>query len=80
MNAVRIACAVCLGCWLGAGTAFAQPRYEAIILHSQRIPSVRSFGWGIGDGEQVGHTGFGDSRALLWRGSPESVVDLSVPG
>ncbi len=80
MNAARIACAVCLGCWLGATTAWSQPRYEAIILHSERIPSVRSFGLGIGAGEQVGHSGPGYTRALLWRGSPESVVDLSAPG
>ena len=83
MNAARIACAVCLGGWLGATTAWSQPRYEAIILHSERIPSVRSFGLGIGAGEQVGKTTpffTGESRALLWRGGADSVVDLSVPG
>ncbi|MCH8275732.1 MAG: hypothetical protein IH851_13190 [Armatimonadetes bacterium] len=57
--------------------------YEAVILHSDRIPFVRSFGWGIGDGQQVGtSTVFrsGPGHALLWSGSAESFVDLHPEG
>ena len=56
--------------------------YEAIILHSGRIPFAESFGTGIGDGQQVGKTTVfqNGGHALLWSGSPESFVDLHPAG
>ena len=56
-------------------------RYVAIDLSSDGYGSMS--GWGIGDGEQVGDClcgQFGTERALLWRGSASSLVNLHPDG
>lgn len=66
-----------------AVTAAAQQEYRVTVLHSFRVPFEESFGWGIGDGQQVGDSNNlrsgGSSHALLWSGTPESLIDLHPP-
>jgi hypothetical protein len=62
----------------------AQQEYRVTVLHSFRVPFEESFGWGIGGGQQVGDSNNlrsgGSSHALLWSGTPESLVDLHPSG
>ena len=80
-NSIRVA--TLLSAVAAAVPCLAQyDEYEAIILHSGRIPFAESFGTGIGGGQQVGITTvfkYG-GHALLWSGSPESFVDLHPAG
>ncbi|MCL6508340.1 MAG: hypothetical protein K6T59_15095 [Bryobacteraceae bacterium] len=75
-----------LCCFLSAAAlaAVAQPEYRVTVLHSFRVPFSRSYGWGIGGGQQVGDSNNlrsgGSSHALLWSGTPESLVDLHPSG
>src|SRR5258708_22766936 len=50
-------------------------RYAVIDLHSNAYTTT--YGYSIGDGEQVGGDLHGHS--LLWRGSASSVVELQLP-
>ncbi|MCW5946064.1 MAG: PEP-CTERM sorting domain-containing protein [Fimbriimonadales bacterium] len=57
--------------------------YNAVVLHGPGVPFPFSYGWGIGGGQQVGHSNIfltGGSHALLWSGSPESLIDLHPAG
>src|SRR5438067_13141808 len=69
----------CCTIWNHAPTTV---RYVAIDLFSDGHGSMS--GWGIGDGEQVGdcvcNPFIGNERALLWRGSAWSFVDLHPTG
>jgi len=75
-----------LCCFLSAAalSAVAQQEYRVTVLHSFRVPFSRSYGWGIGGGQQVGDSNNlrsgGSSHALLWSGTPESLVDLHPAG
>jgi hypothetical protein len=76
--------ALCCFLSAAASAAVAQPEYRVTVLHSFRVPFEESFGRGIGDGQQVGdnnslQTG-GGSHALLWSGTPESLIDLHPQG
>jgi len=55
-----------LCCFLSAAalSAVAQQEYRVTVLHSFRVPFPRSYGWGIGGGQQVG-----DSNNLRSGGS-----------
>ncbi|MDQ2986074.1 MAG: hypothetical protein M3R13_05065 [Armatimonadota bacterium] len=74
--------------WSAAIAALLSPiialgQYTVEVLHSPAVPSPRSFGWGAGGGQQVGHTNIflsGPSNALLWNGSAKSFVNLHPAG
>jgi hypothetical protein len=62
-----------------ASPALAAPtQYTLVDLHSPAVGNESSMGTAIGDGQQVGLTGNG--QALLWNGTPASVVNLNPPG
>lgn len=57
--------------------------YNAVVLHGPGVPFSISYGWGIEGGQQVGHSNIfltGGSHALLWSGSPQSLVNLHPAG
>ncbi|MDQ2986098.1 MAG: hypothetical protein M3R13_05185 [Armatimonadota bacterium] len=63
--------------------AIVAAQYNVEVLHSPAVPSVRSYGWGAGGGQQVGHTNIflgGPSNALLWNGTAGSFVNLHPVG
>ncbi|MEW5883108.1 MAG: PEP-CTERM sorting domain-containing protein [Armatimonadota bacterium] len=76
--------ALCCFLCAAALSALGQPEYRVTVLHSFRVPFSRSYGWGIGGGQQVGDSNNlrsgGSSHALLWSGTPESLIDLHPSG